>query len=101
MSYVTQLLRSPYHKSQILQIKNTLNKNILAYYKLGQNCVTGWCSIVQLQIGENFLSNLGISVVLNWGKFYSKLRHLLQIRANGFTKWGSYYKLGQLLQIGR
>ena len=56
------------------------------YYKLGQACVTSWDSFVLLQIGEALLQIGAAS--------------LLQIRESVVTNWGSYYKLGQLLQIG-
>ena len=66
------------------------------YYKLRQTL---------LQIGAASILQIGASV-------FTKLWHLLQIKANvvtnwaasllkiGTTNWGSYYKLGQLLQIG-
>ena len=54
----------------------------LFYYKLGQT-----------------LSQIGASVVTNWGSYYKLGQPLLQNRA-AITNWGKYYKLGQLLQIG-
>ena len=56
------------------------------YYKLGQACVTNWGSFVYYELGQT-LSQIGVA-------------SLLQIRASVVTNWGSYYKLGQLLQIG-
>ena len=44
------------------------------YYKLGQACVTNWCSFALLQTRAN--------VVANWGYFIYKLEQvLLQIGA--------------------
>ena len=56
------------------------------YYKLGQACVTNWGSFVYYELGQT-LSQIGVA-------------SLLQISASVVTNWGSYYKLGQLLQIG-
>ena len=52
-----------------------------------------------LQIRANVVRNWGSFIITNWGKCCFKLGQLLQIRATAITK-GSYYKLGQLVQIG-
>ena len=82
------------------------NKEIYMYCKFGQACVTNWASFVLLQIrqtllqvGTASLSQIGASVVTNWGSYYKLGQLLLQNRA-AITNWGkTYYKLGQVLQI--
>ena len=82
------------------------NKEIYMYCKFGQACVTNWASFVLLQIrqtllqvGTASLSQIGASVVTNWGSYYKLGQLLLQNRAP-ITNWGkTYYKLGQVLQI--
>ena len=75
------------------------------YDKLGQACVTNWGSFVLLQIRANVVTNWGTFIITSWGKCCYKLRQPLQIRATitigakCITNWGTYYKLGQLLQI--
>ena len=39
------------------------------------------------------LSQIGASVITNWGSYYKLGQNLLQIRA-AITNWGNYYKLG-------
>ena len=85
------------------------------YYKLGQACVTNWrsfvllqiranvvtnwCNFVLLQIRANGVTNWCSFIITNWDKYCYKLGQLLQIGATFITKWGSFYKLGQVLQI--
>ena len=61
------------------------------YYKLGQ--------LFLLHIRADVVRNWGSFIITNRGKCCFKLVQLLQIRATVITK-GSYYKLGQLVQIG-
>ena len=61
------------------------------YYKLEQACITNWGSFVLLQTGA--------SVVTKWGSYYKLEQLLLQNRA-AITNWGKIqYKQGQVLQI--
>ena len=53
-----------------------------------------------LQIGAASLLQIGASVVTNWDRYYKLGKPLLQNRA-AITNWDkTYYKLGQLLQVG-
>ena len=62
----------------------------LFYYKLGQTLV---------QIAAASLSQIGASVVTNWGSYYKLGQFLLQNMA-AITNWSKIYnKLGQVLQI--
>ena len=69
------------------------------YYKLGQTLLQiGAASILQI-VASVFtklwhLLQIKANVVTNWAA------SLLKIGAECTTNWGSYYKLGQLLQIG-
>ena len=64
----------------------------LFYYKLGETL---------LQIRAAWLLQIGTSVITNWGSIYKLGKPLLQLLTAAITTWDkTYYKLGQLLQIG-
>ena len=71
------------------------HKSGIFYSQLDQVLLQNWGNFVILQIGATVIKNwgsfillqIGVSVIKHWGSLV-------------ITNQGSYYKLGQLLQIG-